>query len=138
MVLSPLPFRTVLKVADTGYPTTTSEKKVMVEHHDNEDDDKKDEEPLQRTFTDHLAEQRRQQLQAANGMQRRRDGTTSIIGGDMKLLSKDKEGDNMKLLLLQDTLLSPEATKFLEDNGRDWCCPAHRVQICSEVLLCVC
>ena len=42
MVLSPLPFCTVLKVADPGYTTTTSEKKVMVDHHDNEDDDKKE------------------------------------------------------------------------------------------------
>jgi hypothetical protein len=56
-VLSPLSFRTVLKVADPGYTTTTSEKKVMVEHHDNDDDDKKGEGPLQSTFTD-LAEQR--------------------------------------------------------------------------------
>ena len=68
-------------------------------------------------------------------MQRRRDGTTSTIG-DMKLLSKDKEGDNMKLLL-QDTLSSPEATKLLEENCKDWCL-AHRVQICSDILLCVC
>ena len=50
-------------------------------------------------------------------MQRRRDGATSIIGG-MKFLSKDKERDNMKLLL-QETLLSPEATKFLEENWKD-------------------
>ena len=81
MVLSPLSFRTVLKVANPEYTTTTSEKKVMVEHHDNDDDDKKGEGPLQSTFTD-LAEQRRRQ--PANGMQRRRNGTASIIG-DMKL-----------------------------------------------------
>ena len=123
MVLSPLLFRTVLKVADPGYTTTTPiDKKGMSEHDDDDDNGDEKVELVRPTFAA-LVEQRRQQQQQqqepANGMQRRRDAARTAPNGDKKTLLTDKERADMESLL-QDTGLSPGATKFVEENWNDW------------------